>query len=204
MSAESGHMKNLLIIFYLLLVSSVNASSDLCIAAAKKAAEHTGVPEHVLIALALTETGRASDGHFAPWPWTLNIAGSGRYLASRAEAMQLAVRAINDGHVSTDLGCFQINYRWHGDQFSSLERMLDPDENALYAAKYLLALKAEFGQWYPAIGAYHSRNDTFSERYMEKFSAIWADLETAPPPAPPSREIRPAIASLFPLTAGSK
>jgi hypothetical protein len=34
----------------------------------------------------------------------------------------------------------QLNYRWHGSQFSSLEEMLTPKKNIAYAASLLSSL----------------------------------------------------------------
>lgn len=44
---------------------------------------------------------------------------------------------IGQGAGNLDIGCFQLNYRWHGAAFASLADMFDPDRNATYAADYL-------------------------------------------------------------------
>ena len=50
----------------------------------------------------------------------------------------------------------QINYRWHGHAFPSLEAMFDPEWTATYAAQFLRTLYEERGDWSAAAGAYHS------------------------------------------------
>jgi hypothetical protein len=184
------------------------ASADLCEAAAARAAAATGVPLPVLRAIALTETGRNRDGAFRPWPWTLNVEGRGAFFATSGAALAEARAARDRGATSFDIGCFQINHRWHGDAFPSLAAMLDPDANAAYAARFLRDLHAETGDWQAAAGAYHSRTPDHAARYRARFARILAGLDPvtdiAPPPAvaavpappPPRPDRRP---NRFPL-----
>lgn len=159
--------------------------SDLCDAAAVRAAEATGVPLSVLRAIALTESGRSRGGQMRPWPWTTNIAGQGLWFHSRAEA-EAHVRTQRDaGRRVIDIGCFQVNYRWHGEAFASAEAMFDPTANALYAARFLAGLEAELGSWEAAAGAYHSRTPALAERYVARFRTHLAALATQPPDASP-------------------
>ncbi len=157
----------------------------LCEAAAHRAAQATGVPVAVLLAVALTESGRSRAGRFRPWPWTLNIEGAGMYFDTRAEALARAEQARAAGRVSFDSGCFQINYRWHGEAFESLDAMIDPDRNARYAAEFLGALYQESGDWTVAAGHYHSRTPVHAARYREIFTRHYARLDGQPlvPPA---------------------
>ncbi|MBK5928555.1 hypothetical protein CCR87_14650 [Rhodobaculum claviforme] len=157
--------------------------ASLCERAAQDAATATGVPLAVLRAIALTETGRTVSGVAAPWPWTTHAAGEGRWFDTRAAA-EAHVRSLRAaGLESIDIGCFQINLRWHGDAFASPEAMFDPGRNALYAARFLSELHAEFGSWTAAAGAYHSRTPELAERYTRRFLAHLGDVETgaAPP-----------------------
>lgn len=161
------------------------ASADaLCYEAARIAAETTGVPVEVLVAIALTETGRQSGDAVRPWPWTVNVAGRGAWFDSRAEARAHADAALAAGQTSFDLGCFQLNYRWHGEAFASIDAMLDPAANALYAARFLARLHAETGDWSSAAGAYHSRTPDLAQRYRDRFDRhLAAAPGVAPTPA---------------------
>lgn len=153
----------------------------LCEQAAARAARETGVPLNVLRAIALTETGRRRDGRMQPWPWTLNADGTGYWLDTRtqAEARFHSLKAA--GARSIDIGCFQINQRWHGEAFPSVEAMFDPEANALYAARFLARLEAEFGSWEGAAGAYHSRTPELAARYRARFRTHLASLDALPP-----------------------
>lgn len=149
-------------------------AESLCLDAARVAAERTGVPYAVLLAISQTETGRNRGGSVQPWPWTINDSGDGAWFDSRQEAETYAEGALAAGRTSFDLGCFQLNYRWHNEGFASLDAMLDPEQNALYAARFLAQLHAESGDWSVAAGAYHSRTEVYADRYRERFDALLA------------------------------
>jgi len=165
------------------LGSALADPAGLCDTAAAEAAAATGVPVLVLQAIALTESGLRRGDRMRPWPWTTNVEGQGRWFDSRAAAAAHVRDQIALGHNGIDIGCFQINHRWHGEAFASPEAMLDPGANALYAARFLAGLHAEFGSWEAAAGAYHSRTPAHAERYTERFRAHLAALQSAPEPA---------------------
>lgn len=166
--------------------------AELCRRAGEAAALRHGVPPALMQAIALVETGRTRGGVRAPWPWTLNIAGKGHWLDSRAAARARAEAALAAGERSVDLGCFQINYRWHGMAFASLDAMLDPARSADYAARFLAGLAAETGDWTVAAGRYHSRTPVHYRRYGALIEAALADLGAAPPSAAPAPDTAPA------------
>ena len=142
------------------------------------------MPVSVLLAITRTETGRSRNGSTEPWPWTVNMEGTGKWFSTKAEAQNYVNEAYNRGARSFDVGCFQLNYRWHGQNFSSIEQMFDPLENARYAARFLLELYAEKGNWRDAAGAYHSRTPSFATRYIGRFDRFRNALlqnDTRPP-----------------------
>lgn len=174
-------------------------AAALCEAAAQSAAAQTGVPLAVLQAIALTETGRRSGGAVRPWPWAVNLEGTGHWFESEAEAIAFARSAATAGATSFDVGCFQINFRWHGANFPSLEAMFDPERNALYAARFLQVLQAETGDWSVAAGAYHSRAPERAAAYRKTFDAYRAAVADTPTPAAPSV---PVLRAAYPLLQG--
>jgi hypothetical protein len=150
------------------------ALGEVCLAAADAAADAHGVPRAVLRALTRTETGRARGGKLEPWPWTVNMEGAGRWFDTRAEAERFVAEERARGARSFDVGCFQVNHRWHGDAFESVSEMFDPRANADYAARFLAGLHAEAGDWGKAAGWYHSRTPEFFARYRTRFERILA------------------------------
>ncbi|MDJ1008265.1 MAG: transglycosylase SLT domain-containing protein [Paracoccaceae bacterium] len=148
----------------------------ICDTAAAQVSRESGVPLSVLRAISLTETGRSKGGAFRPWPWTVNMEGKGVWFRTRAEAQDYVDAHFERGARSFDVGCFQINYKWHGAAFATIEEMFDPVANARYAARFLGELRAEFGDWSRAAGAYHSRTPQVANRYRARFDRIRARL----------------------------
>ncbi len=165
---------------------ATNATSQLCEQAAVTVSRESGVPLDVLRAITRVETGRSQDGQFGPWPWTINVAGKGYWLESNDEALDRAERAIARGTQSFDVGCFQINYAWHGAEFTGLQDMLNPESNARYAAKFLSELFKKTGDWRLAVGAYHSKTQEYATRYLAKYDAVVGDL--------PALQVAPRLA----------
>ena len=163
--------------------------NTICDRAAQRISRETGVPENVLLAITRTETARFG----TPWPWTVNMEGDGHWFESREEALQFAESRFAQGATSFDIGCFQINYRWHGEHFHSISAMFEPDDNARYAARFLTDLYGEFGSWDAAVGAYHSRTDRYAARYLRIYHGHLADLGGRPDMAPPARSEAPHI-----------
>lgn len=156
----------------LLAAPALADDSDLCLLAAQDASRLSGVPLSVLLAVTLTETGRTEGGTTRPWPWTVNMEGEGHWFATREEALAFAEARRAQGSQSFDVGCFQVNWRWHGENFVSVEQMLDPLANASYAAGFLKTLQAETGDWSAAAGSYHSRTPEYAARYRGRFDAF--------------------------------
>lgn len=150
---------------------------ELCKAAAREAAARTGVPEDVLLAISLTETGTKRNGRFDVWPWTVNMEGKGAWFDTRAEALEFVQRSQDAGARSFDVGCFQLNHRWHGQHFASVDAMFDPLQSALYAAQFLSGLYAETGSWEKAAGFYHSRTPDLAARYAGMFQKHRANAQ---------------------------
>ena len=162
------------------LANPDEAGAQTCERAIAAGARDEGVPEGVLHAVSLTETGRAQGGRLRPWPWAINREGQGYWFADREQALAFARASVAAGRTSFDVGCFQINYYWHGRNFPSLEAMFDPRTGADYAAGFLKSLYLERGDWSAAAGAYHSQSPDRAGVYRARFDRILAGLGGAP------------------------
>ena len=147
-------------------------AAEVCEWAAMQAASETGVPSDILGALTLTETGRRMDGVVRPWAWSANSEGEGTWFDDPESAIAFAHDRLAQGRTNLDIGCFQLNYRWHGQNFASVEQMFDPLENARYAARFVAGLFAEMGDWRRAAGAFHSRTAQYADRYLARFDTL--------------------------------
>ena len=171
--ALSGLVVTLLV--SLLATSAVVAArgelGQKCDYAAARAAEKTGVPIDILLAITRVETGRGG-AEPEPWPWTINADGTGDWYDTKDAAVAAATAHLTDGTGTFDVGCFQLNIRWHGDQFETISDMFDPVQNADYAAAFLMQLYQESGDWSQAVSAYHSRTPDLADLYLQKVKAV--------------------------------
>ena len=151
-----------------------------------------------MLAITRVETGRQDAAGLAPWPWAINMAGEGIWPDTRDDAVALAQSALDDGRVNMDIGCFQLNIRWHAEAFASLDEMFDPARNADHAARFLRSLHEETGTWVDAVAAYHSRTPDLAEAYVSRVENVLA--AGAPDIAPDvTGNLSPPRTNLFPL-----
>ena len=123
-----------------------------CEAQISGAAQRYNIPLAVFYAVGLVETG----GRNGLRPYTLNIEGRSSFNDSLADALRVFDAARKTGARLIDIGCMQINFRWHGDKFASVSDMFDPARNVDYAARFLRDLKAREGTWTLAVARYNA------------------------------------------------
>lgn len=172
----------------------------LCDHAAHRAARMEGVPLDIMLAITRAETGRDDGVSIRPWPWAINVGGKGGWFATRQEAIIAAQSALDGGAENFDVGCFQLNYHWHGAAFPSVEAMFDPQDNAVYAAQYLAQLYANSGSWAQAVADYHSKTDALAEVYLARVEALLGGELGGDIDAPENPSLPAALReNLFPL-----
>ncbi len=147
----------------------------LCEQAAQFAARETGVPLSILQAVTLAETGhtRPDATGLVAWPWAVMADLNGQWFPDQPSAIAFAKGLIEQGKSNIDIGCFQLNIRWHAEAFPNLEAMFSPQNNALYAARFLQDLYQETGDWRAAVGRYHSRDAPRAEAYVRRLEGIF-------------------------------
>src|SRR5690606_38522750 len=98
----------------------------------------------------------------------LNIEGKALFPKSPREAVAAFETARSSGAKLIDLGCMQINHRYHSSHFRSVAEMLDPRRNVDYAARFLVQLHARHESWSMAVARYHAGpdNDPAQKRYV--------------------------------------
>ncbi len=142
--------------------------------------EHrNAIPKGLLKALSFAESGRwytpseTGRGEILAWPWTVTSGGKGHYLPSRSDAVAFVKSLQADGVTNIDVGCMQINLKYHPDAFTNLERAFDPETNAAYAANFLRERFATSKSWLQAAGDYHSTTPALNEEYRRKIVKLW-------------------------------
>ncbi len=169
----------------------------LCRGAIAAAEATTHIPDAFLSAIGRVESGRlvAENGLVAPWPWTVNAAGTGHFYASKAEAVAAVQQFQASGIRSLDVGCLQVNIMYHPDAFVSLDQAFDPAANAAFAARLLLSLHQQTGSWPRAAAAYHSQTKALGEAYQQRVLAAWADPDRPAQSDPPASSTPPHAAA---------
>jgi hypothetical protein len=157
--------------------------SSLCAAAIGVAEHRHETPQGLLTVIAKVESGRPSHtGALQPWPWTVDADGQGAFFASKADAVAWSRQAQESGSVTfLDVGCMQVDLRAHPDAFANLDEAFDPAANVDYGARFLRQLHdgVAGGNWFTAVGMYHSRTPVLAAMYRAQVTAVAAGL---PPP----------------------
>ena len=86
------------------------------------------IPNDFLYAIALTESGRFYKDEFIPWAWTVNIKGSGKFFSNKSDLDKFINNQKNNTQ-NIDIGCMQINYFYHGEDFKDTKTMSIPKKN---------------------------------------------------------------------------
>ncbi len=155
---------------------SMNSHQDAlrCEYLAKDAEKKYGLPENILLSISRVESGyQKVDGVVRAWPWTLNAGGDSAYFQTKEDALRSLEDRIKNGVTNIDIGCMQLNFRWHKDFFNNLSDMINPIENVDYAARFLNKLHQRHRSWEKAVKYYHSSKSKFNVKYYRKVKAVW-------------------------------
>ena len=129
----------------------------------------------MLSSISRVEAGRKlSSGEVKGWPWSINHAGKGLYFETKKGALKYFKNAVSNGSKNIDVGCMQLNYRWHKGAFSSLDDMFDPEKNIQLCCKVCkgtLWKTSKLGR--RTIKHYHSNKKKFNVPYYQKVSKVW-------------------------------
>lgn len=157
------------------LSAKLSKLSDLCEDAALHQERLHRIPSQLLHAIAIAESGRwnKKQKENAAWPWTVTSGGKGRYFGTKNAAIRAVKRLQSRGVRNIDVGCMQVNLRYHPNAFNSLNEAFDPISNARYAAEFLARLRQEKRSWVQAVKHYHSATRELHTPYRTKVYKIW-------------------------------
>ena len=186
-------MKALLSFFLVtaLLVPSSGRADDslLCLKEAVRLEKRNRIKTNLLSAISLVESGRYSKQYPTgiSWPWTVTAEGKGQFYPSKNEAINAVRKLQKEGVENIDVGCMQINLKYHPDAFDSLEDAFDPAKNVTYAAEFLKRNYQETKSWGEAATRYHSKNVRKAFKYEDKLLDTWNRLTKYGNPAAPKQ-----------------
>jgi hypothetical protein len=162
-----------------------SAAADDCLALAKRVERAERIPAGLVQAVALAESGRylrAARQRLA-WPWTVASGADSFYLPDKPSAIAKVEELQARGRTNIDVGCMQINLRYHPAAFASLDEAFDPIANVAYGAGFLKRLRDETRSWSRATARYHSGDRARGDAYRARVFHVWQNLRAGRPGA---------------------
>lgn len=152
-----------------------NKNMDLCKMAAHQSERKFNIPRNLLRAISLTESGRwnPEDKANIAWPWTVASGAAGEFFPTKSAAIRHVRDLQAQGVTNIDVGCMQINLRYHPEAFNSLDEAFDPYQNTQYAGEFLSRLFKTTKSWTQAASHYHSNDPSKNMYYREKVLGYW-------------------------------
>jgi len=164
-----------------LFTSNVADPWTLCEKQTRIMERQKNIPKDLLKAISLAEAGRwnAKTKANIAWPWTVTYDGKGRFFDSKQEAQAEVEIALTEGVRNIDVGCMQINLKYHPDAFTRLSDAFDPAINTAYAATFLKSIQAKNKNWALATGVYHSSTKEKALKYRRRVFKLMRNIKTA-------------------------
>ena len=140
-----------------------------------------GIPPVLFYAMALQESGRTVRNVHRPWPWTLNVGGDAYYYDSQTEMWDALRGFVMEGRTNIGIGLLQVTYPYNGHVLSDVYSAIDPYMNLQMGALILLERYRESGDWWRAVGHYHSPGQRPAQieralHYRESVQRRWREL----------------------------
>ena len=134
----------------------------------------TDIPKNLLLSIGKSESGRIlKNNKHVIWPWTVNHAGKSLFFDTKNQMKKYVLENVEKKDFNLDVGCMQINLKWHKNNFKKISDMFAVEPNVSYAASFLLQLKNKHGSWDKAIKHYHSSDPKKNKPYLIKVKHFW-------------------------------
>ena len=134
----------------------------------------TDIPKNLLLSIGKSESGRIlKNNKHVIWPWTVNHAGKSLFFDTKNQMKKYVLKYVKIQDYNLDVGCMQINLKWHKNNFKKISDMFAVEPNVSYAASFLLQLKNKHGSWDKAIKHYHSSDPKKNKPYLIKVKHFW-------------------------------
>ncbi len=95
----------------------------------------------------------------------IRAAGISKKFETKEKAVSFVQQMKDLGITNIDVGVMQVNLKYHGDAFASLDDAFDPYTNVNYAVTYLMQHRKS-RDWWGSVGRYHSGTGLHAKRYV--------------------------------------
>ena len=168
-------------IFYLLSMKASYSDNieklNLCENTIESVEIQTEIPKGLLLGIGKAEAIRKIKNKFVIWPWTINHAGKSMFFDTKKQMRNYVFKNLKRNDLNMDVGCMQINIKWHKNNFKKISDMFEVNPNISYAASFLQQLKYKHGSWDNAIKHYHSSDPKKNKPYLIKVKSFWKKIE---------------------------
>ena len=137
----------------------------------------TDIPKGLLVGIGKAEAIRKINNKYIIWPWTINHAGKSLFFENKEQMNNYVFKNLKRNDFNIDVGCMQINIKWHKNNFKKISDMFEVNPNISYAASFLQQLKNKYGSWDKAIKHYHSSDPKKNKPYLIKVKSFWKKVE---------------------------
>ena len=137
----------------------------------------TDLPKGLLLGIGKAEAIRKINNKYIIWPWTVNHAGKSMFFDTKKQMRNYVFKNLKRNDFNIDVGCMQINIKWHKNNFKKIVDMFEVSPNISYAASFLIQLKNKHGSWDKAIKHYHSSDPKKNIPYLIKVKSFWKKLD---------------------------
>ncbi len=137
----------------------------------------TDIPKGLLLGIGKVEAIRKINNKYIIWPWTINHAGKSLFFDNKEQMKNYVFKNLKRKDFNIDVGCMQINIKWHKNNFKKISDMFEVNPNISYAASFLKQLKNKHGSWDKAIKHYHSSDPKKNNPYLIKVKSFWKKVE---------------------------
>ena len=137
----------------------------------------TDIPKGLLLGIGKAEAIRKINNKYIIWPWTINHAGKSLFFDNKEQMKNYVFKNLKRKDFNIDVGCMQINIKWHKNNFKKISDMFEVTPNISYAASFLKQLKNKHGSWDKAIKHYHSSDPKKNNPYLIKVKNFWKKAE---------------------------
>ena len=137
----------------------------------------TDIPKGLLLGIGKAEAIRKINNKYIIWPWTINHAGKSLFFDNKEQMKNYVFKNLKRKDFNIDVGCMQINIKWHKNNFKKISDMFEVNPNISYAASFLKQLKNKHGSWDKAIKHYHSSDPKKNNPYLIKVKSFWKKAE---------------------------
>ena len=164
--------------FFLFIIKDTYASTpkknESCEKVIETIEDLTDIPKNLLLSIGKSESGRIlKNNKHVIWPWTVNHAGKSLFFDTKKQMKKYVLENVEKKDFNLDVGCMQINLKWHKNNFKKISDMFAVEPNVSYAASFLLQLKNKHGSWDKAIKHYHSSDPKKNKPYLIKVKHFW-------------------------------